>query len=261
MFEEHKKEIIEIINKNNLNDVFTSENLFYNEYKVNLYTYFRVSTENQDFERQILEFYNWAKNRNITIFIENIYCDKYTGKTLKREAYEEIQKRVKTNDYILLAEISRLGRNWDAVKEEWYRLKNENINILVTDLDLLCSTLPNEKSEKMTVDKKFIQEMVFNGVLYASCKKIEEVSRTTKNKLEALKREGKKLGRPCGKNSTREKFIETLKLHINGLSIDKSVAKTGIPRSTFKYQLKEYKKAINLYDNKVVLEMLEKGEL
>ena len=148
------KKIEEFINTlkekkyDDINDIFTSDNVFYNNYKCNLYLYFRISTESQDFGRQILEAYEWLKSKNLTIPICNIYCDIYTGKKLNRDSYNAVRNKMLEKDYILLPEVSRLGRNWDEVKDEWYKLKQDNINILVMDHDLLCATLPNEKEKK-----------------------------------------------------------------------------------------------------------------
>ena len=74
------EEIKIFINDNNMKDVFANENIFYNLYNCNLYVYIRVSTEKQDFGRQLLELYNWAKKHNIKIYIKHIFFDKFTGK-------------------------------------------------------------------------------------------------------------------------------------------------------------------------------------
>lgn len=239
--------ILAYINDNNYNDVFTITNDFYNQYGVNLYLYIRVSTKEQEFTRQLKEVYEWAKKKNITIFIDNIYCDKFTGKTLKRKEYEKLRQQTKKNDYILVTEISRIGRDWDSVKNEWYLLKASNINILVMDFDNLSSPLPYETSESISVEKKFIQDLVFSGVLYASCKKIEEVSKSTKAGLQVAKSNGKHLGRPTDNDISVENFIKTLKYQVDyGYTVDLSLDITKYPKSTFILNLKKYREMYNL---------------
>lgn len=253
---EYKQEIIDFINKNSLDDVFTTEDIFYNDYKCHLYIYFRVSTENQDFGRQILELYEWAKKKNITVCIDYIYCDKYTGKTLKRQAYQELRQNAKENDYILVTEVSRLGRNWDDIKKEWYKLKVDNINLLVMDYDLLSASLPNEQATTMTVDRKFMQENIFNGILYASCKKIEEVSKSTKNGLKKARLQGKQIGKPKSEHNTKENFIKTLEYIINNhVGQDKACLLCNFPTMSFKILLK---KCYNKYNTKNYQEILNK---
>ena len=259
MINEHKQEIIDFIESNNLNDIYTKENKFYELYNHNLYVYIRVSTEKQEFGRQLLEIYEWAKRKNITICIDYIFCDKYTGKTLNRKSYEELRKHTKKDDYILVSEVSRLGRDWDCVKEEWYLLKAQNINILIMDYDLLSATLPNEKNITMNVDRKFMQESIFNGILYVACKKIEEVSKSTKVGLKNAKLKGKKLGKPRGLNSNKENFIKTLKLMIdNNISQKCATNKTGYPEITFKKDLKRFYLIYNTKDYKTILENIKK---
>lgn len=261
MNKDYKQEIIDFINENNLNDIFIIEDDFYNGYECHLYVYIRVSTENQDFGRQILELYEWAKKKNIKICIDYIYCDKYTGKTLKRKAYEELRKNAKENDYILVTEVSRLGRNWDDIKKEWYKLKADNINLLIMDYDLLSANLPNEQAVIMNVDKKFMQENIFNGILYAACKKIEETSKSTKNGLKKARLQGKKLGRPIKKQATKENLITTLKLCQNeNLSYRKACDKTFYPLGTFTLKLKQYKQKYNINNMEEIIKILESEE-
>ena len=133
MNNDYKQEIIDFINENNLNDVFTVENVFYNIFKVYLYVYIRVSTEKQEFGRQIIELYKWAKEKNIKICINYIFCDKYTGKRTTREQYEKMHDSLQENDYLIVSELNRLGRNWDNTKKEWQFLTDKNINTIILD--------------------------------------------------------------------------------------------------------------------------------
>ncbi len=257
----YKQEIIDFINDNKLNDVFTVENKFMNDYKVNLYVYLRVSTEKQEFGRQLLELHEWAKKKNTFICIDYIFCDKYTGKTLKRQAYQELKENIKENDYILVTEVSRLGRNWDDIKKEWYKLKADNINLLVMDYDLLSANLPNEQAMIMNVDKKYMQESIFNGILYASCKKIEEVSISTKNGLKKARLQGKVVGKPKGIYNTKENFIKTLDYMItNQVGQDKATMWTRYPVKSFKNDLKKCYIKYNTKDYKEILNKVRKDD-
>ena len=259
---EFKQEIVSFIEENKLGDVFTTEDVFYNLFKCHLYVYIRVSTEKQEFGRQILEIYSWAKKKNIKICIDCIFCDKYTGKTLKRKAYEEMRIFTKENDYILVSEVSRLGRNWDDVKKEWYKLRAENVNLLIMDYDLLSATLPNEESVIMNVDRKFMQENIFNGILYASCKKIEEVSKSTKAGLKKAKLKGKKVGRGKGNLNTKENFINTLEIMISKkIGYQKAVFITKFPRGSFTPVMNKCYNKYNTKDLEQIIENLKGDEI
>ena len=252
----YKKEIIKTINENDYNDIFVNYNYFFAEYKVNLYIYLRVSTEKQDFGRQIIELYKWAKEKNVKIFIEHIFCEKYTGKTIKRPIYQELKKKTKKNDYLLVTEVSRLGRNRDDTKREWHRLKGEDINILVMEFGLLSSPLPNEPKEHMSVDKKFLQDIIFNALLYSACKKIEEVSKSTKNGLEKAKKKGKVLGKKT--NLTINDFVKTLEYNAYGLSVNESIKKTKYPKSSYIAKLKENRIKYQINDKIKLLEIIKR---
>lgn len=257
-WKEELKEYIEIYSKSEeYRDI--KEYIRETNKESNIYLYLRTSTEKQDFGREIIEAYEWLKRHKMEIEIKNIYCDKYTGKRLDREEYSKLRERIKKGDYIIITEISRLGRNWDKIKEEWYNFKKEEINILVMDNEQLCSRLPNEEEETMTVDKKFIQELVFNGILYAACKKIEEVSRTTKDGLKKARLKGKVLGKPRSEYSNRENFIKTLEIMVkDNLGQYKATLQTRYPERTFKKDIKKYYEKYNTKDYKDILERIKK---
>lgn len=257
---ENKQEIMAFIDERNLNDIFINENWFFNQFSSNLYVYIRVSTEKQEFGRQLLELYEWAKKKELKIYAEHIFCDKYTGKTLKRHAYENLTKHASKNDYILISEISRLGRDWASVKKEWYRLKSESIKLLVMDYDSLSCALPTEQDIKMTVDREFIQENIFNGILYASCKKIEEVSKSTKYGLQVAKLSGKTLGRPSGKYTTKNNYLKTISLQLDGKSYRDACFMTNFPTATYMCWLRRDKKRLAVNDLKSLYDLLEKED-
>lgn len=256
MNNEYKQEIINFINENNLNDVFTIQNEFYNNYNVNLYVYVRVSTENQEFGRQLLELYKWSKKKNITICIDYVYCDKYTGKKTTRQQYEEMRSLLKENDYLVVSELNRLGRNWDNTKKEWQFLIDKNINVIILDNELLSAKLPNEKQEIVTLEYKFVRDIVFNAINYVASKKIEEVSTSTKAGLQKARMQGKRIGKPRSKWSSKENFIKTLEyMTKNKVGQSKATLMCNYPKDTFQ---RDIKKCYNKYKTKDYQEILEK---
>lgn len=256
MNNKNNQELINFIKENNLNDVFIKENVFYSLYKNNLFVYIRVSTEAQEFGRQLLELYNWAKDKDIKICIDYIFCDKYTGKKTTREQYQNLRKSLNNNDYLVISELNRLGRDWDNTKNEWQFLKDKNINVIVLDNKLLSAKLPNEKKETITLEYKFIQDIVFNAINYVASKKIEEVSRTTKIGIEKARLKGKQIGKPRSQWSTKDNFIKTLEYMIkNNCGQTKSAIVNRYPSDTFK---KDLKKCYDKYNTKDYNEILNK---
>lgn len=256
MNKEYKQEIIEFINENNLNDVFTIQNEFYNNYNAHLYVYIRVSTEKQEFGRQLLELCAWAKKKNITISVDNIFCDKYTGKKTTRQQYEEMHTLLKENDYLVVSELNRLGRNWDNTKKEWQFLIDKNINVIILDNELLSAKLPNEKQEIVTLEYKFVRDIVFNAINYVASKKIEEVSTSTKAGLQKAKLQGKRIGKPRSKWSSKENFIKTLEYMLEKkVGQSKATLMCNYPKDTFQ---KDIKKCYIKYNTKDYQEILDR---
>lgn len=261
MYNDYKEELIEYIKNKNCNDVFTNENIFFQKYDCNLYIYIRVSTGKQDFGRQIEELHEWAKKKNITIMIDNIYCDKYTGKSINRPAYQELKKVIKSGDYLITANLSRLGRNWDAIKKEWYDLEYNHINRIITDNIDLSVELPNEKKQELSLGRKMIQDIAFSACLYSACMKIKEVSESTKYGLVKARKKGKRIGKPRGTKSSKDNFINTLTLMINdGIGQKLATRKTGYPETTFKKDLKALYEKYNTKNYQELLNYILKDD-
>lgn len=72
--------------------------------------YSRVSTESQDYNKQIDELKEYAKRNDIEII--NIYAEKASGFNDGREEYKKVKQLTKEDvDIILIWELSRLSRN------------------------------------------------------------------------------------------------------------------------------------------------------
>ena len=268
--EQYRQELIEYLEEFKQNpsysdiwDYINFDNSFYDSFGVNLYSYIRVSTKNkhadgkeQDFGRQILELYKYLKENKTSININNIYCDKYTGKKLKREGYQEEKEKIQANEYLIVPELSRIGRNWEEIKSEWQNLRQDNINVIIMDNSMLSSPLPNNPKPLITLEYKFIQEIVFNAINYVASKKIEEVSRSTKDGLEKARIKGKRIGKPCGKNTTLKNFIKVLELQIDGTRFEWACESVGFPSSTFALWLRNFRQKYNTNDKKELLEKL-----
>ncbi len=263
-YDENLKEInyyIDLYEKGEFPDIkqyITSENLFFSLYKCDIYAYLRVSTEHQDFGRQIIELYHFLKKRKISIPIQHIFFDKYTGKKIDREQYQEMKTYFKANDYLLIPNLSRLGRNWDDVKKEWYEMETKNINRVVLDNENLSVELPSEEKKVVTLEKKMIQDITFSACLYSACQKIQEVSSATKAGIEKAREQGKTIGRPKGKFTTETNFLEMLKAINNGESQKEASKKLKFPVRTFQEWLYRYYKRYNVKTIKELLYLLER---
>lgn len=83
------------------------------EIMANVYGYIRVSSREQNEDRQRIAFHE------LSIPVKNIFMDKQSGKDFERPAYKRMVKRMKKNDLLYIKSIDRLGRNYEEILEQW----------------------------------------------------------------------------------------------------------------------------------------------
>ena len=103
-----------------------------NKGEVRAYGYVRVSTTDQNEDRQLIAL------SYKDIDVENIYIDKISGKDFERPAYKKMKSQMKKGDILYILSIDRLGRNYEEIQEQWRQLTKEiGIDICVIDMPLL----------------------------------------------------------------------------------------------------------------------------
>ena len=147
------------------------------------FIYQRVSCDKQSLIRQEGAIAEYCKANNITVDEENIYSDIITGKTIKRENYQLMKSKLQKNDILIMLDLDRLGRNWDLIKNEWKKLTDKGVYIIIVNCPLI-NVLP-DKSGAVSIDKRLIQEMMFTLLCYVSQKEVEKISLRTKEALRA----------------------------------------------------------------------------
>lgn len=99
---------------------------------MNKYAYLRVSTKEQNIDRQLLalELYEIPE--------KNIYIDYQSGKDFNRPSYQALMKILQQGDLLIIKSIDRLGRNYNDILMQWqYITKTLKSDILVLDMELL----------------------------------------------------------------------------------------------------------------------------
>ena len=85
------------------------------------YGYVRVSTQEQNEARQFIAL------REAAVPEQNIYMDKQSGKDFNRPAYQQMMKKLKRGDLLIIKSIDRLGRSYEEILEQWRIITKENI--------------------------------------------------------------------------------------------------------------------------------------
>ena len=131
------------------------------------YGYVRVSTKEQNIDRQLVEMYAQGLNDK-TIFI-----DKQSGKDFERDEYQTLKKKLKSGDLLIIKSIDRLGRNYDMIIDEWRTLVNDmNVDIQVLDMPLL-----DTRTEGKNLVGKFISDIVLQILSFVAENERENIKK------------------------------------------------------------------------------------
>lgn len=195
------------------------------------YNYIRVSTKEQNPERQIyaMEAENIKK--------QNIYIDKITGKGFDRPQYCRMLKRLKAGDIVVIKSIDRLGRNYNEILEQWrIIIKEKCADIQVIDMPLLNT---NQRSDNLT--GVFISDLVLQILAYVAETERTFIRQRQAEGIAVAKRKGKKFGR--NKNVLPENFLEYYQKWKNKeITIRQAAEALNMNYSTFYRRCKEYEK-------------------
>jgi DNA invertase Pin-like site-specific DNA recombinase len=72
----------------------------------------------------------------------NVFVDKQSGKDFDRPAYKMLVETLKAGDLLYVKDISRLGRNYSKIQNQWRVLtKEKGVDISVIDMPLLNTRL------------------------------------------------------------------------------------------------------------------------
>lgn len=151
------------------------------------YAYIRVSTKEQNIDRQLLALEQYR------IPLKNIYCDYQSGKNFDRPAYKKLLKKLRPNDVLIIKSIDRLGRNYNDILVQWqYITKEIKADIVVLDMKLLDTRV---KDNNLT--GTLIADLVLQIFAYVAQTEREFIRQRQAEGIAAARAKGKKLGRKC----------------------------------------------------------------
>lgn len=100
--------------------------------KTNVYGYVRVSSKDQNEDRQVQAM------RSYGVSSRNIIVEKQSGKDFNRPKYQKLVRKLKKDDLLVVKSIDRLGRNYEEIIEQWRMITKEKLAaIVVLDMPLL----------------------------------------------------------------------------------------------------------------------------
>jgi DNA invertase Pin-like site-specific DNA recombinase len=152
---------------------------------------------------------DYCKANNIEVPEENIFSDVITGKTIKRENYQQMKAKLQKEDVLIMLDLDRLGRNWDLIKKEWKELTDKGVYIIIVNCPLI-NVIPDSNGT-VSIDKRLIQEMMFTLLCYVSQREVEKISTRTRESLKARRDAGVRLGAPPKLSAEQKSEIKSLR--------------------------------------------------
>ena len=198
-----------------------------------IYGYIRVSTDKQNIENQRFEIENYCKERGMIVgsWIEETISG---TKKIDQRKLGKLLNKLKTDDILICAELSRLGRNMFMIMSILNYCMEKEIKVWTI------------KDNYRLGDDLTSKVLAFAFGLSAEIER-NLISQRTKEALVKKRAEGIILGRPKGKKSSyyklsgKDDLIEEL--------LNKGISKTQIARilSVHRNTLSNYMKENHIY--------------
>ena len=198
----------------------------------NFYGYMRVSTLEQNIERQKVELQRWG------ILDKNIFCDKLSGKDFNRPAYQALKRKLREGDVLVVKSIDRLGRNYDDIQEEWREIvKSKKADIVILDMPIL-----DTRTNKDLIGT-LISDIVLQLLSYVAQAERENIKQRQAEGIALAKARGKHLGRfPTPIPEDFYPVYEKWRQQVYTLS--SASRALGVTVSQFRTMIKKYNQAL-----------------
>lgn len=152
----------------------------------NVYGYVRVSTKEQNEDRQIIAL------REFPVDEKSIYTDKLSGKDFNRPCYRKLLRRLRKGDVLVIKSIDRLGRNYEEILEQWRIItKVKKADIVVLDMPLL-----DTRAKGRDLTGTFIADLVLQILSYVAETERENIRQRQREGIAAARMRGIRFGRP-----------------------------------------------------------------
>ena len=197
----------------------------------NLYGYIRVSSREQNEDRQMLAL------KELSIPEKNLFMDKQSGKDFKRPQYRKMVRKMKKDDILYIKSIDRLGRNYAEILEQWRILtKEKGIDIVALDMPLLDTRRGKD------LMGTFLSDVVLQVLSFVAENERNNIRKRQAEGIAAAKARGVRFGRPP--KPLPENFHQFYEQWKNGKITGTTAAKLcGMPLSTFRYRVDVYEKS------------------
>lgn len=196
--------------------------------KNKIFGYARVSSKEQNEERQIVAFKDYGIDER------DIYIDKQSGKDFDREQYNILKHILRENDILVIKSIDRLGRNYNMIIDEWQDItKNIKADIVVIDMPLLDTT----KNKDLL--GTFISDLILQILSYVAEQERTFIKQRQKEGISTAMNKGIKFGRPTIEKPQNYDIVVN-KWKNKEIRTKEAIEQLGLKPSTFYNMVNKY---------------------
>lgn len=205
------------------------------------YAYCRVSTKDQNIDRQIIAIKKYAPD----IPDDNLFIDKQTGKNFEREHYQEMKvilehiSKVKSesdNIELIIEELDRLGRNADLIKKELMWFKEHNIIVRILEIPTTLVELDKNNYLLMEMVANILIE-VYTTIAQAE---LEKRAKRQAEGIAVAKSKGVYTGRKPIKIDNEQFNSVYARWKSKEITARQAMSELNIKSNTFYRRIKEY---------------------
>lgn len=146
--------------------------------------YARVSSKNQNLERQIKDLNEYG--------CERVFTEKKSAKDFERPVYQELKSKLRFGDVLVVHDLSRFGRNDEEIMSEWKSIVDADIDIVVLDMPIL-NTLQYRHIEGIG---KLISDIFLQVMAWMVDKNRQDIKKAQREGIALAKEKGVYKGRP-----------------------------------------------------------------
>jgi len=190
---------------------------------VRLIGYARCSTKEQNPDRQIIAL------REFGVPEDAIVVEMLSGKNFLRPAYQKMVSQLKPGDAVVIDSLDRLGRDRDAVVDEWRRItKEQSADIVVLDMLPLLDTRQKDRD----ITASFVADLVLQILSYVSEKERLLNKERQSAGIAAAHQRGVRFGRKPIEKPANFEAVRDL-WECGEISASEAARRLGVSRPTF----------------------------
>ncbi len=193
-----------------------------------MYGYVRVSTKEQNEDRQVLAL------RECGIPLRNIYIEKVSGRDFNRPQYKKLLRKLNANTTLYIKSIDRLGRNYRDLCDQWRIItKEKGADVVVLDMPIL------DTRKEQNLIGTLISDLVLALLSYVAESEYKLIHQRQAEGIAAAKARGVKFGRPPHKlpDNFEEQYWKWKRKEIK---LDEAAKACGMARTTFYEKARKY---------------------